>query len=71
MDWANEWFAGIGQTLVYAGSALVLNPLWVLPGLFPVLLPIRYPVIAREERYLRSLLGEEYSGYCRRVRRWL
>jgi protein-S-isoprenylcysteine O-methyltransferase Ste14 len=28
-------------------------------------------VIAREERYLDGLFGDEYSAYRRRVRRWI
>jgi protein-S-isoprenylcysteine O-methyltransferase Ste14 len=28
-------------------------------------------VIAREERYLEGLFGEEYLSYKRRTRRWI
>jgi protein-S-isoprenylcysteine O-methyltransferase Ste14 len=48
-----------------------MNSMWVLLALFPALLLVRYAVIAREERYLESLFGEEYASYRRRVRRWL
>ncbi|HET8698746.1 MAG TPA: isoprenylcysteine carboxylmethyltransferase family protein [Gammaproteobacteria bacterium] len=61
----------IGQTLVYLGIGLALNSLWPFIVLVPTLLVLRYAVIAREERYLRRLLGAEYDDYCRRVRRWL
>jgi protein-S-isoprenylcysteine O-methyltransferase Ste14 len=61
----------IGQALICTGIALVMNSMWVLLALFPALLLVRYAVIAREERYLESLFGEEYASYRRRVRRWL
>jgi protein-S-isoprenylcysteine O-methyltransferase Ste14 len=60
----------IGQTVIYVGIALVLNSVWVFLALFPALLLVRYAVIAREERYLRSRFGAEYASYCQRVRRW-
>jgi protein-S-isoprenylcysteine O-methyltransferase Ste14 len=61
----------LGQTLLYAGIALMLNSTWVLLALVPALLAVRYAVIAREERYLSARFGEQYASYCRRVRRWL
>lgn len=61
----------IGQMLAYAGVALGLDSWWILLGLGPVMLLIRYAVVAREERYLRGLFGDAYAGYVRRVRRWL
>lgn len=61
----------LGQALLYAGVALVLNALWVLLAFVPALLLVRYAVIAREERYLESLFGDEYRRYRQRVRRWL
>lgn len=61
----------VGQALLYVGVALVLNALWVLLAAFPALLLVRYGVIAREERYLETLFGEDYRRYRQRVRRWL
>ena len=61
----------LGQALVVAGLALLLNTAWVLLALLPSLLLVRYGVIAREERYLDHRFGEEYCRYRRRVRRWL
>jgi protein-S-isoprenylcysteine O-methyltransferase Ste14 len=60
----------IGQALLYIGIGLVLNSAWVLLGLLPALLLIRYLVIAKEERYLESRFGAEYVRYCQCVRRW-
>ena len=61
----------LGLMTAYVGGALVTN--WALPFLlWPfVWLVMRYYVIAREERYLRSAFGAQYDAYCARVRRWL
>ena len=61
----------IGQTMLYVGIGLVLNSVWILLGVIPALLLVRYAVIAREESYLQSLFGAEYCRYCAQVRRWL
>lgn len=61
----------IGQTLVYVGIALMANSWWPIILLPIVLVVIRYGVIAREERYLEALFGQEYRDYAARVRRWL
>lgn len=60
----------LGMALAYVAATLALNTLWPLLVLVPVLLLIRYYVIAREERYLDSLFGDAYRDYCRHVRRW-
>jgi protein-S-isoprenylcysteine O-methyltransferase Ste14 len=36
-----------------------------------VLVAVDRGVIHREERYLEERFGSDYSGYRRRVRRWL
>ena len=58
-------------SLVQATAAVWLNNLWVL-----ILLPLSITVItryaiAREERYLEKLFGQDYLDYQSRVRRWL
>lgn len=60
----------LGMALAYGAISLALNTLWPLLTLVPVLLLIRYYVIAREERYLTQLFGDAYRDYCRHVRRW-
>lgn len=60
----------LGQALLYGGVALMLNALWLLLMLVPVLILVRYGVIARDERYLENLFGEDYRRYRQRVRRW-
>lgn len=61
----------LSLTLIYAGLALALGSFWALVLLVPVLLVIRYGVIAREERYLEAKFGAEYLRYKSSVRRWL
>ena len=39
--------------------------------LAPAMLVIQYAVIAREERYLERLFGEDYLAYKRTTRRWI
>jgi protein-S-isoprenylcysteine O-methyltransferase Ste14 len=58
-------------TLVYLGIAAATDDLWLLSLAVPLLIVIRYGVIAREERYLRVRFGEEYRQYQERVRRWV
>ena len=54
-----------------AGIALMVNSAWMLAGLVPAAVVLRYGVIAREERYLERKFGEQYRHYLGRVRRWL
>jgi protein-S-isoprenylcysteine O-methyltransferase Ste14 len=61
----------LGLTAVYAGAALLANTLWAILLLPLVLIIVATQVIGREERYLARTFGEDYSEYCRRVRRWL
>ena len=56
---------------LYLGVALVMNALWPLLLLLPVLLVTHYGIVRREERYLAAKFGEAYREYCRQVRRWL
>jgi protein-S-isoprenylcysteine O-methyltransferase Ste14 len=50
----------VGLALVYSAIALWTASLWALVMLVPVLLLIRYAVIAREERYLTNKFGDAY-----------
>ena len=61
----------VGMALIYAGLGVAAENPWVLALLVPLLMVIRYGVIAREERYLETKFGEEYSRYKERTRRWL
>ena len=61
----------VSFTLVQAAIALAAASGWILALLAPVLLVVRYGVIAREERYLERKFGDEYTKYRRTARRWL
>ena len=61
----------LSLALIYAGLALAHGSFWALVLLGPVLIVIRYGVIAREERYLEARFGADYLNYKNSVRRWL
>lgn len=61
----------LGLALILAAAGVGLDSLWVLLMLAPMLVVIRYGVIAREERYLEAKFGDAYRRYKARVRRWL
>lgn len=63
--------AYVSMTLLYLGIALLLDNLWMLLFLVPVLVLMHYGVILREEQYLEDKFGDEYRAYKARVRRWL
>jgi len=56
---------------VQLGVAIWAASGWILLLLLPVLIVIRYGVIAREEQYLERKFGDEYLAYRRSVRRWM
>ena len=55
-------FAGIGIALASPAFLAVLPPL---------VLVLRFGVVAREERYLEAKFGDVYRDYKTRVRRWI
>lgn len=61
----------LSLTLLFAGLSLILNSLWGLIALAPVLAILHFGVILREERYLEAKFGESYRQYRTQVRRWL
>jgi protein-S-isoprenylcysteine O-methyltransferase Ste14 len=61
----------VALTLLYLGMAFLVNALWILLLVVPVLLVIHYGVIAREEVYLARKFGDAYCQYTAQVRRWL
>jgi len=60
----------VGHTLVHIGASVVLNSVWPLVTLLPLLGYLRR-VVQREEARLEALFGTDYVRYQRRVRRWL
>ena len=61
----------LSMTLLTIGIAIWVNTLWIIIALVPVLLVVRFGVIAREEAYLTKKFGDEYLRYKVKVRRWL
>jgi protein-S-isoprenylcysteine O-methyltransferase Ste14 len=61
----------VALTLLYLEVAFLVNALWILLLVVPVLVVIRYGVIAREEAYITRKLGDAYRQYTAQVRRWL
>ncbi|EWY37792.1 hypothetical protein N825_09430 [Skermanella stibiiresistens SB22] len=61
----------VGMSLLQAGLALIFDSVAVLAMLVPLLVVLRYGVIAREERYLGAKFPDQYAAYRQRVRRWL
>jgi protein-S-isoprenylcysteine O-methyltransferase Ste14 len=62
------YLAAIG---IYVGIALLVDTLWPLVLLIPLLVVLAKGVIGREERYLEAKFGETYRNYKSRVQRWL
>ena len=62
------YLATTGQ---YVGISLLVDALWPLVLLAPLLAIIEWGVIRREERYLEAKFGDTYRAYRSRVRRWL
>jgi protein-S-isoprenylcysteine O-methyltransferase Ste14 len=57
--------------IAFLGIALAADSVWLFALLIPVMVVLRYGVIAREEAYLARKFGEEYRRYTTSVRRWL
>ncbi len=63
--------AYLGLVFIYAGIAVIGRSAASLV-LLPIVMVLVYSqVIRREESYLLSVFGEEYTRYSREVRRWL
>jgi protein-S-isoprenylcysteine O-methyltransferase Ste14 len=61
----------VALTGLYLGIAVMLNSLWLIVLLAPLLIVMRLGVIQREEAYLEAKFGAEYTDYKTRVRRWI
>lgn len=61
----------LGMLILQTGATVMADSLWLLGLLVPLWAVLRYGVIAREERYLERLFGDDYVGYKARVRRWI
>jgi len=61
----------IAMNIIQPAFAFMFENLWILLLLPPVMVFVRYGVIAREEKYLERKFGDVYLGYKNRVPRWL
>jgi protein-S-isoprenylcysteine O-methyltransferase Ste14 len=61
----------IGMFLLYAGIGIAGRSPWVIILALPLVMVLRYGVVAREETYLERRFGDAYRDYKARVRRWL
>jgi protein-S-isoprenylcysteine O-methyltransferase Ste14 len=61
----------VGMFLLYAGIGMAARSPWVLILALPLVIILRYVVVAREEAYLERRFSESYRDYRARVRRWL
>ena len=61
----------VGMFLLYAGIGIAARGPWVLILALPLVIILRYGVVAREETYLERRFGDAYRDYKARVRRWL
>jgi protein-S-isoprenylcysteine O-methyltransferase Ste14 len=60
----------LALTMLYTSIALLGNIFWAIPLLPLILRIMNQGVIAREEQYLESKFGEQYTQYKERVPRW-
>lgn len=61
----------LGFFLMYAGIGVAALSPWMLILFVPLVVTIRYGVVAREEAYMERRFGDAYRDYAARVRRWL
>lgn len=61
----------LAMTMMYLGIAFVVDSMWLLILLVPLLAIMQWGVILREERYLVQQFGSAYTDYQKIVRRWI
>ncbi len=61
----------VGMFLLYVGTGIAVRSPWVLVLALPLVIILRYGVVAREEAYLERRFGDAYRDYRARVRPWL
>jgi protein-S-isoprenylcysteine O-methyltransferase Ste14 len=61
----------LAATGIYVSITLLVDALWPLVLLGPMLVLLVKGVVVREEQYLAAKFGDEYRNYKTRVRRWL
>ncbi|ABC23548.1 methyltransferase family protein [Rhodospirillum rubrum] len=61
----------LSLSLIYLGTACLLNSLWMALLVFVFMICLQLIVILAEERYLEAKFGDVYRAYRAQVRRWL
>ena len=61
----------VGMCLLYGGIGIAARRPWALILALPLVVILRYSVVAREETHLERRFGDAYREYKARVRRWL
>lgn len=61
----------LGIILIVAGLGIAVATLWGPIMAFPLWAILHWGVVLREERYLKSKFGDDYSSLLNRTRRWL
>jgi protein-S-isoprenylcysteine O-methyltransferase Ste14 len=61
----------LSLTLLYLGVGFILNNIWILSLVVPVVLIMDLWIIRSEERHLEAVFGEQYLRYKSAVRRWI
>jgi len=61
----------VGMLLLYAAIGTGARSPWILILALPLVVVLRYRVVAREETYLARRFGDTYREYKAHVRRWL
>jgi protein-S-isoprenylcysteine O-methyltransferase Ste14 len=64
----NPMYVGVYATLL-AAVLYTLNPILLIVAVFVA--AVHHRIILAEEDHLRAVFGDEYTAYCRRVRRYL
>jgi protein-S-isoprenylcysteine O-methyltransferase Ste14 len=59
----------VAMILLYAAIGLLLKSLWYFVLLAPLIVVLRYGVVAKEEAYLEAKFGDDYRSYKERVKR--
>ena len=60
----------LGHLIYFSGVVLALGS-WIAAVVFALHVIWFHQRVRADERHLEELFGEEYRGYCRRVKRWI
>lgn len=61
----------VAWTMIYLGTAMLVNTWWLLILLPAVMIFTHYAVVRHEEQELEQKFADEYREYRRRVRRYV